>query len=688
MINHLKGEKSPYLKEHADNPVDWYPWCEKAFQKAENEDKPIFLSIGYSSCHWCHVMKRESFEDEEVAELINETFVSIKVDKEERPDIDSVYMDVARSMSGRGGWPLTVFMTPSKIPFYFATYIPKKGKKNITGLLELIPKIKNLWKNDRERLIERGKMVIESLKKEDLGPSKEIDKSILDDAFDYLSRAFDDEHGGFGDSPKFPSPHNFLFLLRYGEKENNRKAYEMVYKTLREMKKGGIYDQVGFGFHRYSTDREWILPHFEKMLYDQAMMLMASTEAWQVCSDREFSKTVEEVIDYLDRNLKADSGGFFSSEDAESSGKEGAYYTWKKEEIEDILGEKSELFIKLFSIKNEGNFREEATNRKTGENILHLASSIEEFVKNREMSAEELRNDIEMMRESLLKERLKREKPNVDNKILTDWNSLIVVALCRAGFVLEEDNYLDMAEKTISFILDNLVENGDLYHAYIEKEVSVKATLDDYSFLIWALLSLYQTTFKIEYLKRAIDFTEIMIEKFWDQEEGGFFISRKDDNELPLNKKDVYDGAYPSGNSIAMLDIIRLSQITGEKKYENIVRKTIETFSRQVSKNPGQFTMFLSALQSWWSGGKEVVIVGKKDEIKDMINVLKKHFLPDTVVIVKNKDSSEKLKEILGFTSSMEKIDEKPTAYVCEDFTCKKPVTNIDEFEKMLVEKG
>ena len=668
------------MKEHADNPVDWYPWCEEAFQKAKEEDKPIFLSIGYSSCHWCHVMKRESFEDEEVAGLMNETFVSIKVDKEERPDIDSVYMDVARSMTGRGGWPLTILMTPEKIPFYAATYIPKHGKRGMSGLMELIPKIGELWEKDRERLIERGKLVIENLEGEYLGAEKYMDESLLDDGFDYLSSAYDDEYGGFGNTQKFPSPQNLLFLLRYDEKEGEDEAIEMVQKTLKEMLKGGIYDHLGYGFHRYATDREWILPHFEKMLYDQAMILLAYTEAWQITEKELYSETVDEVIDYLDRDLRSEKGGFFSSEDAESSGREGAYYTWRKKEIEDILGEKSDVFVEMFNVKEDGNFRDEASNKKTGENVLYLEDTVKEFVKSRKISLK----DVENMKRKLFESRLEREKPNVDNKILTDWNGLMITALSRAGFVFDKDRYLDLAEETASFILQEMIKDGDLYHAYIDGEVSVKGGLDDHSFLIWGLLNLYQTTFKVEYLKRAIDLTDVMLKKFWDEENGGFFISRKDHDELPFNKKEVYDGAYPSGNSIALMDLVLLEKITGEEKYEETIEKMIKAFSGKVSNNPGQFTMFLSGLQSWWSKGKEIVLVGKESEIEGFIDILREIFLSNSVVIVKDEDNREELEDIIKFTSSMEKIDGEATAYICENFTCKEPITEIAKFKEIL----
>ena len=660
--------------------MEWFPWCEEAFEKARKEDKPVFLSIGYSSCHWCHVMKRESFQDKEVAELINETFVSIKVDKEERPAIDSVYMDVARSMTGRGGWPLTILMTPEKIPFYAGTYIPKVGKRGMSGLMELIPKIEELWEKDRERLVERGESIIENLGKEDFVKDKPIDGSILDEAFDYLYSAYDSEYGGFGRNQKFPSPQNFLFLLRCNNGKKKDESVEMVRKTLKEMRKGGIYDHLGYGFHRYSTDREWILPHFEKMLYDQAMLLLAYTEASQITKDGLYHKTVEEVIRYVDRNLKSEAGGFFSSEDAESSGKEGAYYTWQKKEIEEILKEDSEVFVEMFNVAEEGNFKDEATNRKTGENVLYLEDTVEEFVDNRNISLE----DIKSMKKKLFEKRLKREKPKIDNKILTDWNSLMITALSRAGFVLNEDRWLDMAEETAYFILEKMISDGELYHAHIDGEVSIKAGLDDHSFLVWALLNLYQTTFKIEYLKKAIYLTDMMFKNFWDEVNGGFFISRKDEDELPINKKEVYDGAYPSGNSISLLDLVLLSQITGDEKYDDAVKQIIGTFGGRISENPGQFTMFLTALQSWWSGGKEIVMVGERNELEDFIDVLRKEFLPDLVLIVKNKENEEKLDELIEFTSSMEKVDDKATIYFCENFSCEKPITDVEKFEEFL----
>jgi len=668
------------LKEHADNPVDWYPWCEEAFEKAKKEDKPIFLSIGYSSCHWCHVMKRESFQDSEVAELMNETFVSIKVDKEERPDIDSVYMDVARSMTGRGGWPLTIFMTPDKIPFYAGTYIPKETKKGMSGLVELIPRIEELWKKDRERLLERGESVIKNLEREEIGTDTYLDESILDEGFDYLSKAYDEKYGGFGRSQKFPSPQNFLFLLRYWEKKGEDEALDMVHKTLKEMRKGGIFDHLGYGFHRYSTDREWILPHFEKMLYDQAMITLAYTEAWQVSKYQLYEKTVEEIVEYVERNLRSEDGGFYSSEDAETSGEEGAYYTWNKDQIKEILGERSKVFVELFNVEEEGNFREEATDKKTGKNVLYQTDPVEEFVSDEDISVE----DIDRMKNKLFEKRLERERPEVDEKILADWNSLMIAALSRAGFVFDEDRYLNLGKDAISFILEEMVIDGDLSHSYIDGDLTVKGGLDDHAFLVWALLNLYQATFDSEYLEKAVDFTDTMLNKFWDEENSGFFISSKDNDDLPLNKKDIYDGAYPSGNSIAMLDLVLLSKITGDERYGDAVEKMLEAFAGRITKNPGQFAMFHTALQSWWSGGKEIVLVGERYEVEDFINSFRERFLPNDVMILKDKENEDKLTDLLEFTSSMEKVKDEPTAYICENLSCKEPITDIEKFEKVL----
>ncbi|MFW6141676.1 MAG: thioredoxin domain-containing protein [Candidatus Saliniplasma sp.] len=579
--NHLAGEKSRYLKQHAENPVDWYPWCDEAFEKAEFEDKPIFLSIGYSSCHWCHVMAHESFEDEKVAELMNDTFVSIKVDKEERPDVDMVYMDVARAMTGSGGWPLNVVITPDKKPIYATTYIPKERKYGRMGFKDLIKRLKNQWENQRREVISRSESIISSLKdKKQVQGTMDI--STLDQAYSFLERAFDQEHHGFGVAPKFPSPHNLLFLLRYHELTGESKALGLVTKTLDAMRKGGVYDQIGYGFHRYSTDRQWKLPHFEKMLYDQAMLVLAYSEAFRITRKEKYRKTVEEIIEYVLRDLRSDKGAFFSSEDADVDGEEGKYYTWTEEEIDEILGVQSDEFKKLFNVKSKGNYLEESTGKKTGKNVLYTS----------EMTDQER---VERMRSRLYQERKKRRSPGRDEKILTDWNGLMIASLARASKILDDDGTLKEAEKGLDFILTELKDNSQLYHRYIEGEVDIDGMLDDYAYLVWALLEIYKASEEERYLDEAKRLSSSMIEKFWDAENDGFYFSSSD--ELPLRKKPVYDGAYPSGNSVALLDLAYLWDITDDRKFKEKTEEMINSLAGRIDSYPSQYTMFLTSYE-------------------------------------------------------------------------------------------
>ncbi len=579
--NHLAGEESRYLKQHAENPVDWYPWCEEAFEKARSEDKPIFLSIGYSSCHWCHVMAHESFEDEEVAELMNETFVSIKVDKEERPDVDMVYMDVSRAMTGSGGWPLNVVITPDKKPIYAATYIPKERKYGRMGFKELIKKLKHQWKNRKREVLSRSESIISSLKDERQIQGT-MDSSTLEQAYSSLESAFDEEYPGFGAAPKFPSPHNLLFMLRYHELTGERTALRIVTKTLDAMRNGGIYDHIGYGFHRYSTDRQWKLPHFEKMLYDQAMLVLAYSEAFKITRKEKYRKTVEEVIKYVLRGLRSDKGGFFSSEDADVDGEEGKYYTWTEEEIDQILGDQSEEFKRSFNVKTKGNYQEESTGEKTGKNVLYTTEIVDS-------------EQVEGMKSILYQERKKRKFPGRDEKILTDWNGLMIASLARAANVLDDDEILKEAKKGLEFILTELKDNSQLYHRYIEGEVGIDGMLDDYAYLVWALLEVYRAGEEERYLDEARKLSISMVEKFWDPDDGAFYFSSSD--ELPLSKKPVYDGAYPSGNSMALLDLTYLWDITGDRTFKKKAEELVDFFAGQINSYPSQYTMFLTSYE-------------------------------------------------------------------------------------------
>ena len=595
MMNHLEGEKSRYLKQHADNPVDWYPWCDEAFEKAKSEDKPIFLSIGYSSCHWCHVMAHESFKDEDVAELMNRTFVSIKVDKEERPDVDKVYMKVARAMSGKSGWPLNILMTPDKKPFYSATYIPKEGKKNRLGLKGLSNRVRYMWDNDREKLLSTGNKVISTLREKEIRHAEKIDISTLNDGYEVLKTSFDSKFGGFGNAPKFPSPHNLIFLIDHWKRTGDNKALEMVKKTLENMRMGGIYDHIGYGFHRYSTDRRWKLPHFEKMLYDQAMLIIAYSETYNATKDDMYRKTAEETVEYVLRELKSRSGGFYSSEDADVGGIEGGYYIWSEEEIDSILKDRSDKFKKIYNINSEGNFLDESTGERTGKNVLYMDKKITTLTKEYEQDEDQFKDQLEDMRKKVFKEREKREKPGKDKKILTDWNSMFIVALAKAARIFGDEEILEKARENLEFIIRELSSDGHLYHRYIDGEVGIDGMLDDHAYLVWALIEMYESCGENGYLHKALEYAKTMIEKFWDEEHGGFYFSESKD--LPLKEKEVYDGAYPSGNSIALFDLVYLYETKGDQRYKEKAEMMIDYFSGPVRSSPGQYTMFLRSAE-------------------------------------------------------------------------------------------
>ncbi|MGY5877230.1 MAG: thioredoxin domain-containing protein, partial [Candidatus Thorarchaeota archaeon] len=503
--NGLVHEKSPYLLQHAYNPVDWYPWGDEAFEKAKKEDKPIFLSIGYSTCHWCHVMEHESFEDEEVANLMNENFVCIKVDREERPDIDKVYMEVAQMMTGRGGWPLTIIMTPNKRPFIAATYISKQDRYGQRGMLSLIPIIHNLWTHEREKVDLTVEQVHEALVATGSTGKEELTIDSIEAAFSQYSQRFDEKLGGFGQAPKFPSPHNLLLILRYWKRTGDDWALHMVEKTLQEMRKGGIFDHIGFGFHRYSTDSKWLLPHFEKMLYDQAMLMLAYTEAFQATRKEEYAKVVREIAEYLFRDMKHERGAFYSAEDADSEGVEGKFYVWSMEEITKILTEQEvRIASKGFNISEKGNFREEATGEETGLNIPHITTGHESIASSLELEHKDFETELESVRKKLFSVREKRVRPHLDDKILTDWNGLMIAALAKAARILDDADLLEAAKASATFILEEMIDSdGHLYHRFREDEVKIRGFLDDYAFLVWALIELYETTFDITYLQRA-----------------------------------------------------------------------------------------------------------------------------------------------------------------------------------------
>jgi len=684
-MNRLAQEKSPYLLQHKDNPVDWYPWGEEAFAAAEKQDKPIFLSIGYSTCHWCHVMEHESFEDSTVAALMNENFINIKVDREERPDIDNIYMTVCQMMTGSGGWPLTILMTPDKQPFFAGTYFPKESRFQRMGMVDLIPRMGKMWHEERDKLLTTAEQMVQHLQNS-FSPSgtKDLSEETLKSAFAQFLQKFDDENGGFKGRMKFPTAHNLLFLLRYHKRTGDPTALMMVEKTLDAMRKGGIYDHVGFGFHRYATDREWLLPHFEKMLYDQAINAMAYLEAYQVTGKEKYAKTAREIFSYVLRDMTSSEGGFFSAEDADSEGEEGKYYVWTQNEVKSILSKnEGTLFGEVYNFSEEGNFREETTGHPTGNNIPHLTNSITKVAQENNMATSELRAKLEKMRQKLFEIRDKRVHPLKDDKILTDWNGLMIASFAKGAQVLNDDTYAQAARNAANFVLENLNDNnGRLLKRYRQGESSLPAHLEDYAFFSWGLLELYEATFDVKYLSESLRLTEIMTDLFWDESNGAFFFTADDGEEQIVRTKELYDGAIPSGNSVAALVLLRLGRITGKSEYENMAATIGKVFSKNVEQSPTAYTQLLLAVDFGIGPSYEIVVVGDRhsEDTQMMLRRIQESFLPNKVVILKPSDGQKReVVRIAPFTETQVAINGKATAYVCQNYACEAPTTDITE---------
>lgn len=674
--NKLINEKSPYLLQHAYNPVDWYSWSDEAFEKAKNENKPIFLSIGYSTCHWCHVMERESFEDEEVANYLNKYFITIKVDREERPDIDNIYMTFCQATMGQGGWPLSVFITPDKEPFYAGTYFPKYSRYGHPGFMDLLSTIKEKWDTDKDTIINSASEMAEMINSIYLDSEEEdIDNEIVNKAYSYFIRNYDTVYGGFGSAPKFPTPHNLLFLLRYYQISNNSTSLEMVEKTLIQMYKGGIFDHIGYGFSRYSTDKKWLVPHFEKMLYDNALLLMCYVECFQLTKKKIYKEISEKIIEYIIRDMTMPEGGFYCAEDADSEGVEGKYYVWGVNEIIDLLGnEDGKLFCKYYDITKKGNFE--------GNNIPNLINTNLDEIENNE----ELKRKLEIIREKLFNYRNNRIKPHKDDKILTSWNGLMIVALAKAGRILNNQVYLDYAKKSLEFIESNLVRNSDnrLLSRYRDGEAKNLAFIDDYAFLIWAYIELYEATFEPKYIKNAINYSNDMIKIFWDEDYAGFFMYGNDSEQLISRPKEIYDGAIPSGNSVASYALLRLSRITGEKEYEDKIIKLFRYFGSKINETPMVYSFMLISKMFADNPTKEVVLTSRTNDgdLNSYINIINNEYLPFSIVIVNTEDKN--ISSINRFVRNQTTIDGKATAYVCQNYTCQKPVNDIEEFKKLL----
>ncbi|BCZ47147.1 thioredoxin domain-containing protein [Clostridium gelidum] len=673
MPNRLIQEKSPYLLQHAYNPINWYAWSDEAFAKAKEEDKPIFLSIGYSTCHWCHVMAHESFEDTEVAKIMNDNFIAIKVDREERPDVDSVYMTVCQALTNHGGWPLTIIMTPDQKPFFAGTYFPKQPKYNMPGIIDILNSIITHWKDNKDKLISSSESILSELSKYYVGESNDIklNSKILENGYNQLVNVFDKKNGGFGSAPKFPTPHKLMFLLRYYKSNNDIKALEMVENTLDCMYKGGLFDHIGFGFSRYSTDNKWLVPHFEKMLYDNALLIIAYLEGYEVTKNELYKNVAIKALEYIFRELTNENGGFYCAEDADSEGEEGKYYVFNPAEILEVLGNEEDgtYFNDYFDITNEGNFE--------GKSILNLINNSEYNKDN---------DRIRDLSEKVLEYRFKRMKLHKDDKILTSWNGLMIAALGKAYKVVEDERYFEYAKKAVNFIFDNLIdENKRLLARFRDEESRHKAYLDDYAFLCFGLIELYESSFDITFLKKAIELNKDMINFFWDKEKNGFFLYGEDSEQLIAKPKELFDGAMPSGNSVAAYNLIKLSRITGDTYLEEMAEKQLNFISGALFSEEINHSFFLIAASFALNNSKELVCVIKdksdEEKIKDLLSE-KQTF--NLTVIIKNDDNKKEVEELIPFIKDYDFVNDKSTYYLCEGKSCLAPTNDIEELRKLL----
>ena len=729
--NRLAHEKSPYLLQHAHNPVDWYPWGEEAFAKARRENKPIFLSVGYSTCHWCHVMAHESFESEEVAAIMNREFVNIKVDREERPDVDRVYMTFVQATTGGGGWPMSVWLTPDLKPFVGGTYFPPEERYGQPGFKKVLERIAMAWKENHENIVEQGGKIVAALQESQSAAKGEaqIDAATLEAAYRQLDRSYDPKEGGFGNAPKFPRPVTFNFLTRFyardPKSDSGKQALEMALFTLRKMAGGGMHDHIGGGFHRYSVDRYWHVPHFEKMLYDQAQLAVAYLDAYQILGDPhlnpqvgiatgeerreadakapvrvEFKVVARGILDYVARDMASKEGGFFSAEDADSPvvagmgdpghGKtaEGAFYIWTKKEIDAALGDAAEIFDFHYGVQAHGNAPEgsDPHDEFRGKNILIERHTIAEIAKHFKKTEDEIRKSLAQSRTKLFAIRAKRPRPHLDDKIIAAWNGLMISAYARAAQVLDDARYLEIARRAANFLRQNLYDSSRkiLYRSYRGGRSDIEGFADDYAFVIQGLIDLYEASFDIEWLKFATELQETQDRLFFDEKNGGYFSTSGKDESVFLRMKDDNDGAEPAASSVAALNLLRLSQLRDDPAPNAFggaerARKTIDAFAATLSHFPSAMPQMLVALDFSLGKPRQIVIAGKKDApgTKALLTEVRRHFLPKTILLLADGSDGQKyLGEKNEAIRAMSIVDGKPAAYVCENFTCKAPVTD------------
>lgn len=692
--NRLIDEKSPYLLQHAYNPVDWYPWAEEAFHKAKQEDKPIFLSIGYSTCHWCHVMERESFSSEEIASLMNKHFVSIKVDREERPDVDQVYMTFVQASTGSGGWPMSVFLTPDLEPFFGGTYFPPQHFKN------LLLKVAEEWQKNRQAIMVSAGRITDSLKglRDASGDGAlKLEKELLERAYQWYVSAYDSKQGGFGRAPKFPRPVNFNFLFRYHHRTGDEKALQMAVHTLREMAKGGMHDHIGGGFHRYSTDPRWFLPHFEKMLYDQAQLAVSFLEAFQITKDVFFADVAAGIFEYVLRDMTGEQGGFYSAEDADSplslenreEHAEGAFYVWSRQEIVDLLGEDAEIFSFYYGVKEKGNVEKDPFGEFQGKNVLHVSATVQQTAEKFGKSIEQVREILERSRETLFEARVKRPRPPLDDKVLTAWNGLMISAFARGYQVLGRKKYLQAAQQSASLIADKLYDEKSktLKRRFRNGEVAIDGFVDDYAFFIQGLLDLYEASLEGRWLLLAMDLTETQERLFWDEKQGGFFNTSGQDPSILIRMKEDYDGAEPSPNSVAVLNLLRLSQMADSEKWRRMAEQSMQAFEKRLLQSPHAMPQMMVAVNFHLDKPKQILLAGTGESAhtRALLSEVHKRFIPNKILLLADGGKAQqRLSASLDILNSIRPIDGKTTAYICENYVCNLPTNEVSVVAQLL----
>jgi uncharacterized protein YyaL (SSP411 family) len=677
--NHLINETSPYLLQHAHNPVDWYPWNEAALSRARTEDKPILLSIGYSACHWCHVMEHESFENEEIARVMNENFVNIKVDREERPDLDQIYMNAVQMMTGHGGWPMTMFLTPEGVPFYGGTYFPPSDRYNMPGFPRILASVAEAYRSQPDQVANTATAMLGELRRVGLAEASQnnLTEELLDSAFRRISANYDRANGGFGGAPKFPPAMNLEFLLHTHHRTGSAEALEMVDHTARKMSEGGMYDQLGGGFHRYSVDAKWLVPHFEKMLYDNALLSRMYLHLYQVNRDPDARRIAEETLDYVVREMTDAGGGFYSSQDADSEGEEGKFFVWSRTEIIEALGEQDGIpFCDYFDVSQTGNFE--------GHNILHITASIQDVAARNKTSADELQGILDRGRQKLFALREQRIKPGRDEKILTAWNGLMLASFAEASAILERPDYRIIAEANARFLLDRLLKDGLLLRTHKDGQSKLNGYLEDYACLIDGLISLYEATGELTWIRSALELADKMIEQFWDDSDGGFFFTGKSHEQLIVRSKEFMDNATPSGNSIAIQSLLRLGLLTGNEDYRRRATAVLRLLADQIRRYPSAFGFALKALDFYLDSPLELVLVGAPGPRLDQLTrTVWRTYLPNRVIALCRQDHDQ-AEALIPLFAGRNTLEAQPTAFVCQANTCQAPAKNPEELAEQL----